>query len=138
MNAMTEFVTDLPQAEIPLTVLVVDDQPDAADSVATLLSMMGHEVRTAYGPGEAVQVFRQFHPRVVLMDLSMPEMSGFEAAAYIRMLPEGTATTIVALTAWGDEAHRRLSREASMDYHIVKPAEPETLHEVLRKIRVTS
>jgi CheY-like chemotaxis protein len=138
VNMMTDSLSDFPQAEVPLTVLVVDDQPDAADAVATLLSMMGHEVRTAYGPGEAVQVFRQFQPRVVLMDLSMPEMSGFEAAAYIRLLPEGTSTTIVALTAWGDEAHRRLSREASMDYHIVKPAEPEALHEVLRKIRLPS
>jgi CheY-like chemotaxis protein len=138
VSAMTDSVPALPQAEVPLTVLVVDDQPDAADAVATLLSMMGHEVRTAYGPGEAVQVFRQFQPRVVIMDLSMPEMSGFEAAAHIRLLPEGTSTTIVALTAWGDEAHRRLSREASMDYHIVKPAEPEALHEVLRKIRLPS
>jgi len=64
----------------------------------------------------------------------MPEMSGFEAAACIRMLPEGTSTTIIALTGWGEDAHKRLSHEASMDYHLVKPAAPEKLDEVLRKV----
>ena len=117
-----------------LTVLVVDDQADAADTVATLLSMMGYRARAAYSASEALRVFREFKPRVVLMDIGMPEMSGFEAAACIRMLPEGTSTTIIALTGWGEDAHRRLSHEASMDYHLVKPAAPETLDEVLRKV----
>lgn len=121
-----------------LSILVVDDQPDAADAVAELLSTMGHEVRTAYGPHEALQVFREYRPRVVLMDINMPEMSGFETAAYIRTLPDGTSTTIVALTGWGDdEVYRSRSHEASMDYYLVKPAGPEKLNDVLRKVRLT-
>lgn len=115
-------------------VLVVDDQHDAADTVATLLSLMGYEARTAYSGHEALQRFNEFKPQVVLMDLGMPEMSGFEAAARIRLMPQGTETTIVALTAWGDEMNRRISHEASIDYHLVKPAAFETLQEVLGRI----
>jgi CheY-like chemotaxis protein len=118
-----------------MTVLVVDDQRDAADTVATLLSLMGYEARAAYSGRQALQLFNEMQPRVVLMDLGMPEMSGFEAAARIRLMPQGTATTIVALTAWGDDMNRRLSREASIDYHVVKPAAAETLQEVLSRIR---
>jgi CheY-like chemotaxis protein len=117
-----------------LTVLVVDDQADAADTVARLLSMMGYRTRAAYSASEAIQIFREFKPRVVLMDIGMPEMSGFEAAACIRMLPEGTSTTIIALTGFGEDAHKRLSHEASMDYHLVKPAAADKLDEVLKKV----
>jgi CheY-like chemotaxis protein len=125
-----------PDSPKRLKVLVVDDQPDAADTVATLLSLMGYDARAAYSGREALQLFNELQPRVVLMDLGMPEMSGFEAAARIRLMPQGTSTTIVALTAWGDEMNRRLSREASIDYHVVKPAAAETLQEVLGRIRV--
>jgi CheY-like chemotaxis protein len=117
-------------------VLVVDDQRDAADTVATLLSLMGYDARAAYSGRQALQLFNEWQPRVVLMDLGMPEMSGFEAAARIRLMPQGTAVTIVALTAWGDEMNRQIAREASIDYHVVKPAVAETLQEVLGKIRV--
>lgn len=118
-----------------MTVLVVDDQKDAADTVATLLCLMGYEARAAYSGRQALQLFIEIQPTVVLMDLGMPEMSGFEAAARIRLMPQGTETTIVALTAWGDEMNRRLSHEASIDYHVVKPAAAETLQEVLSRIR---
>lgn len=118
-----------------MKVLVVDDQRDAADTVATLLSLMGYDARAAYSGRQALQMFNEIQPRVVLMDLGMPEMSGFEAAARIRLMPQGTATTIVALTAWGDEMNRRLSHEASIDYHVVKPAAADTLQEVLNRVR---
>ena len=118
-----------------MKVLVVDDQRDAADTVATLLSLMGYDAHAAYSGRQALQMFNEIQPRVVLMDLGMPEMSGFEAAARIRLMPQGTATTIVALTAWGDEMNRRLSHEASIDYHVVKPAAADTLQEVLNRVR---
>jgi CheY-like chemotaxis protein len=125
-----------PQANERISVLVVDDQRDAADTVARLLSLMGYDARVAYSGRQALQLFVEIQPRVVIMDLGMPEMDGFEAAARIRLMPKGTSTTIVALTAWGDEMNRRLSREASIDYHVVKPAAAETLQEVLGKIRL--
>ena len=71
---------DVPHAEVPLKVLVVDDQADSADAVAFMLSLMGHDVHTAYGPREALDKFRQVRPTVVFMDISMPELSGLEAA----------------------------------------------------------
>ena len=125
------------RANIPMTrmrVLVVDDQRDAADTCARLLSLMGYDARAAYSGHEALKLFNELQPRVVLMDLGMPEMNGFEAAARIRLMPKGTATTIVALTAWGDDMNRRNSHEASIDYHVLKPAAAETLREVLGRI----
>ena len=92
------MMEDVPHAETPLKVLVVDDQADSADAVAFMLSLMGHDVHTAYGPREALDKFRQVRPAVVFMDISMPELSGLEAAARIRSMPEGTSTTIIALT----------------------------------------
>lgn len=126
----------IPRTDRPLTILVVDDQPDAADATAALLSFMGHKARAAYSGREALEVFREMNPRVVLMDLGMPEMSGFEAAARIRLMPEGPAATIIALTAWSHDGYRRQSREASIDYFMVKPAEPAVLHEMLSRVRV--
>ena len=73
-------------------------------------------------------------PEVVFMDISMPELSGLETAARIRSMPEGTSTTIIALTGLGHEADRRRSREASIDHHVVKPASPAVLHRLLSAI----
>ena len=88
------MMEDVPHAETPLKVLVVDDQADSADAVAFMLSLMGHDVHTAYGPREALDKFRKVRPTVVFMDISMPELSGLEAAARIRSMPEGTSTKI--------------------------------------------
>jgi CheY-like chemotaxis protein len=128
------MIEDMPHAEVPLKVLVVDDQADSADAVAFMLSLMGHDVHTAYGPREALELFRELQPSVVFMDISMPELSGLEAAARIRSLPEGTSTTIIALTGLGHEGDRRRSREASIDHHLVKPASPAVLHRLLSTI----
>ena len=115
------MMEDVPHAETPLKVLVVDDQADSADAVAFMLSLMGHDVHTAYGPREALDKFRQVRPTVVFMDISMPELSGLEAAARIRSMPEGTSTTIIALTGLGHEADRRRSREALDKFRQVRP-----------------
>ena len=129
-----EMTEELPRAEVPLKVLVVDDQADSADAVAFMLSMMGHDVHTAYGPTEALEKYRQVQPTVVFMDISMPELSGLEAAARIRSMPQGTSTTIIALTGLGHDSDRRRSREASIDHHVVKPATPAVLHRLLSAI----
>ena len=128
------MIEDMPHADVPLRVLVVDDQADSADAVAFMLSLMGHEVHTAYGPREALDKYREVRPEVVFMDISMPELSGLEAAARIRSMPDGTSTTIIALTGLGHEADRRRSREASIDHHLVKPASPIVLHRLLSSI----
>ncbi len=126
---------DIARADVsPLTVLVVDDHADAAEGVGALLSATGHRVRVAYDARQALEIFRAFHPQVVFMDLDMPEMTGLEAAARIRLMPGGTACAIIALTGWGSDAHRRLSRDASIDYHVVKPASAEKLQGILRRV----
>ncbi len=99
-----------------------------------MLTLMGHDVHTAYGPREALEKYREVQPSVVFMDISMPELSGLEAAARIRSMPQGTSTTIIALTGLGHEADRRRSREASIDHHVVKPATPGVLHRLLTSI----
>src|SRR5438105_14509722 len=92
---------DMPHAEVPLKVLVVDDQADSADAVAFMLSLMGHEVHTAYGPREALELFRAIQPSGVFMDISMPGLSGLEAAARIRSRPQGASHTSTARAGLG-------------------------------------
>jgi CheY-like chemotaxis protein len=128
---------ELPRAEVPLKVLVVDDQVDSADAVAFMLTIMGHDVHTAYSPREAFEKFRELHPAVVFMDISMPELSGLEAAARIRSMPDGTSTTIIALTGLSHEGDRKRSREASIDHHLVKPASPAVIHRLLSSIQAS-
>jgi two-component system CheB/CheR fusion protein len=111
--------------------LVVDDNRDVADSMAMELRLGGHEVRTAYdGPG-AIATAITFLPEVVLLDLGLPRMDGYQVALSLREKAELDATTLIAVTGYGTEEDRRRSREAGFDYHLVKPVDPQELHEIL-------
>ena len=112
-------------------VLIVDDNADAAVSLAALLEMEGCEVRTAADGAAAVEQARVFGPQVIFMDLAMPRMGGVEAARRIRALPQGRSMRIVALTGLGQEADRLSTQEAGMSEHLVKPVSLEALHRVL-------
>lgn len=116
-------------------VLVVDDSADAAASLARLLEMEGHELRTAADGEEAVEQAREFCPDIIFMDLGMPRMDGLEATRRIRALEQGQGAVIVALTGWGQEADRRRTSNAGMDHHLVKPVGPEDLRNILRAPR---
>jgi CheY-like chemotaxis protein len=118
-------------------VLVVDDNRDAADSLSTLIGMLGHEVHTAYDGFEAVEAASEFHPDVVLLDIGLPRISGYEAALRIRELPAGNKIFLVALTGWGQDEDRRRSREAGFDRHIVKPVNPDVLEPLLASAQRT-
>jgi PAS domain S-box-containing protein len=113
-------------------VLVVDDNTDAAASLALLLDMEAYEVRTAADGEEAIEQARIFAPQIIFMDLAMPRLGGLEAARRIRALPEGGHIRIIALTGWGQEADRQRTRDAGMDHHLVKPVSLEALQSVLR------
>lgn len=114
-------------------VLIVDDNADAAETLRLLMkSMGGKEVRTASSGPEALQAAAQLHPDIVLLDLSMPGMDGFEVARRMRAEPWGRTALLVALTGWGQEQHRRRSIEAGFDRHMTKPADVETLRAVLQ------
>jgi len=116
-------------------VLVVDDNTDAAASLALLLNMEEYEVRTAADGEEAIEQARIFAPHIIFMDLAMPRLDGLEAARRIRALPQGEEIRIIALTGWGQEADRQRTRAAGMDHHLVKPVSLDALQSVLREPR---
>lgn len=113
-------------------VLVVDDNKSAARLLTILVEKLGGEVRTASDGEEAVAMAAEFLPDLVLMDLGMPKMSGYEAARRIRQQPGGKRMTIAALTGWGKEEDRMRTQEAGFDCHLIKPAEPAELQKLLR------
>jgi CheY-like chemotaxis protein len=114
-----------------LRVLVVDDNQDAADSLSTLLQLMGHEVRTAYDGLEGVAAAESFAPDLVLLDIGLPRMNGYEAARRIREQPGGRDMTLIAVTGWGQDDDKRRSREAGFNLHITKPLDPALLERLL-------
>jgi signal transduction histidine kinase/ActR/RegA family two-component response regulator len=115
----------------PRRILVVDDNVDAATSLAMFLSMRGHEVIIAHDGLEAVEKAQSFAPEIVMMDIGMPKLDGTEAARRLRALPGGSDFRLVALTGWGQETDRERTRQAGFDMHLVKPADPEMLARLL-------
>jgi signal transduction histidine kinase/ActR/RegA family two-component response regulator len=108
-------------------ILLVEDNVDAANALAALLEIMQHEVRTAHDGGEGVAVAAKFRPEVILMDLGMPKMDGFEAVRRIRAQPWGREPMIIALTGWGSDEDQRRTRQAGFDRHLVKPVNLDVL-----------
>jgi signal transduction histidine kinase/ActR/RegA family two-component response regulator len=139
-RAERETTDERPKAEAPaggLRVLVVDDNRPAADILAKVIRLLGNEVRTAYDGREGVAVADEFRPEVILMDLGMPNMNGYEATREIRRFDWGGGVMIVALTGWGQDEDRRRTEEAGFDRHLVKPVEPSTLQKLLAETRKT-
>ena len=120
-----------PPAASRLRVLVVDDNHDSADSLAELVAAYGHEPRVAYDGPSALKAADAFCPAVVLLDIGMPEMSGYEVAARLRQAPAGRSAVLVAQTGWGQDHDRRKSHEAGFDHHLTKPIDPAVLQAIL-------
>lgn len=114
-----------------LRVLVVDDNRDIADGLHLLLTMLGAEVRVAHDGAEAIQIFDEWPPTHVLMDLGMPGMDGYEAARRLRAEHPRCAFRLIAMTGWGQEEDRQRTREAGFDAHLVKPVGVAELKAVL-------
>jgi PAS domain S-box-containing protein len=112
-------------------VLVVDDNADAAQSLALLLELDGHQVRVALDGPRALEAAQAEEPEVVLLDIGLPQMDGYEVARRLRARRGAGPAVLVALTGYGQEDDRRRSREAGFDYHLVKPVEPGALRELL-------
>jgi CheY-like chemotaxis protein len=144
----SEFIVRLPIAGAPparevrpaeaekprrvgLKIVVADDNRDAADSLAMMLRLAGNEVRIAYDGLEAVEQAQAFRPDVVLLDIGMPRLNGYEAARRIREQSCDNCMSIVALTGWGQEEDKRRSKEAGFNAHLVKPVDPAALEKVL-------
>jgi CheY-like chemotaxis protein/two-component sensor histidine kinase len=115
-------------------ILVVDDNEDAATSLAIMLKIMGNDVRTAHDGEEGIAAAAAYRPDVIVLDIGMPRLNGFDACRRIREQPWGRGTVIVALTGWGQEDDRRRSHEAGFDHHLVKPVEPAVLERLLESV----
>jgi CheY-like chemotaxis protein len=120
----------------PYRILVVDDLRDSADSWAAMLRMMGHDTRTAYDGIEAIQSAVSFRPDVVILDIGLPKMNGYEVARRIRKEPWGNDVVLVALTGWGQKEDKQHSLNAGFDHHLTKPVEPAVLEELLARLTV--
>jgi CheY-like chemotaxis protein/anti-sigma regulatory factor (Ser/Thr protein kinase) len=108
-------------------ILVADDNRDSAETLAMLLRLEGSQVVTAYDGEQALKLFHDTRPQVVLLDIGMPKVSGYDACREIRALSGADRPIIVALTGWGSEEDRRRSREAGFDGHLIKPVDPAVL-----------
>jgi len=137
--ARPEFRPDGRERPAPASrrILVVDDNHDAARSLARLLKLAGNEVRTAEDGREAVVAAAAFRPDVVLLDIGLPVLNGYDAARRIRAQPWGGDMVLVALTGWGQDEDRRRSREAGFDHHLVKPVDTDTLMRLLNGSQMT-
>ena len=128
-----ERINSLPAAASASSrrILIADDNEDAVESLAMMLNMMGNETRTAPDGLAALQVGESFAPEIVLLDIGMPKLNGYDAARRIRALPWGARLVLVALTGRSQDEDRRRSHEAGFDFHLVKPVEPAALEKLL-------
>jgi CheY-like chemotaxis protein len=144
----SEFVVSLPVVIRPLVaehetnphavavagsrrIAVVDDNENAAQMLSMLLKALGHEVRTAFDGLGALKLAEEFRPDVVLLDIGMPKLDGYETARRIRQQPWGQKMVLAALTGWGQDEDKRRTRAAGFDHHLVKPVEPSLLQRFL-------
>jgi PAS domain S-box-containing protein len=131
-------VVDTPNQEVPVVtrsprrVLVVDDNVDTAETIALVLKLAGHEVQAVHDGPTAIEAALTFQPEVVLLDIGLPKMDGYQVAKCLRQ-QAAPPKLLVALTGYGEEKDRRRSREVGFDLHLVKPVSPERLIEVLAR-----
>jgi PAS domain S-box-containing protein len=146
-----EFVVRLPiveDASVPLReheqpavtqsshrILIVDDNRDGANSLAMVLRLMGNDTATAYDGQEGLEVAERLRPDVVLLDIGLPKLNGYEAARRIREQPWGKHPVLIAVTGWGQDEDRRRSHDAGFDHHLVKPVDPNDLMKLLSELR---
>jgi CheY-like chemotaxis protein len=119
-----------------LRILIVDDNRDSADSLVMLLRIMGNDTRTAYDGQQGVDAAEEFRPDVMLLDIGLPKLNGYEACRRIRETAWGKSVVLIAVTGWGQEEDRRRSHEAGFDHHMVKPVDPQTLMKLLADLRL--
>lgn len=119
-----------------LKILVVDDNHDSALSLAMMLSIMGHETRTAHDGESAVTNAETFLPDVVLLDIGLPKLNGYEVAQRIRTSAWGASMFLIAVTGWGQDEDRQRSSEVGLNVHMVKPVEPSALERLFSELSV--
>jgi CheY-like chemotaxis protein len=112
-------------------VLIVDDHPDAAEISCTLISMMGHECRIAVSGARAIEEARSFEPDIAILDISLPDVSGYDVARALRAAPAGRSLYLAAMTGWGQPEDLARAYAAGFDRHVLKPADARKLQAIL-------
>ena len=122
-------------ASSPRRVLVVDDNVDAAESIAKLLRLAGHQVECVYDGPRALEGAARSRPDVVVLDIGLPGMDGYEVARRLRTLPQFRSTALIALTGYGQDSDRESSRRAGFDHHLTKPVDPDVLERLIAELQ---
>ncbi len=117
----------------PKRVLVVDDNRDAADSLALILRGEGYAVETAYDGKQALETADRSHPTIVLLDIQMPRLTGYDLVRELRRFERAPRPLLIAISAWGEESDKLAARHAGFDHHLTKPIDPEALLALLAK-----
>jgi CheY-like chemotaxis protein len=148
----SEFVVRLPVTQAPRAqpaqpalsggeagckhrMLVVDDNADGADSMKVMLQFLGNEVRVAYDGMAAIEAAASFLPEVVLLDIGLPKLNGYEVARWIRRQSWGARTVLFAISGWGQQEDKRRAEEAGFDRHLTKPIDPAELMNLLASLQ---
>src|SRR5688572_26329070 len=114
-------------------VLVVDDNVDVADMIVMLLQLFGHKAKAAYSGQSALETATEYKPDVVLLDIGMPDMNGYEVAQQLRRQPQTKDVRLIAMTGYGQDSDRQRSQEAGCEHHLVKPVDPQKLQDLLAR-----
>ena len=125
-----------PNPAVSRRILVVDDNEDSADALTVLLRLQGHLVESANDGPRALEAAERFQPDVILLDIGMPGMNGYEVCREIRQQPWGAAILLIAQTGWGKDQDRQRTKEAGFDGHLTKPIDHERLEEILADLSV--
>jgi two-component system, sensor histidine kinase len=119
---------------LQLRILVVDDLADAADSLAILLRILGHEVRTAYDGAAAITTAEQFQPHAVLLDIGLPKLDGYQVAQRLRQMPLLQSACLIAISGYGRDSDIEQAYRAGFDLHLLKPVSAEQLTALLAEL----
>ena len=125
---------EFPRSTSNRRILVVDDNENAAHVLGMLLKALGNDVQTAFDGITAIELAERFRPDLILLDIGLPKMNGYETARDIRQQPWGQDIVLAALTGWGQEDDKRRAHEAGFDYHFVKPLDPGILQKFLAEV----
>jgi CheY-like chemotaxis protein len=117
---------------MPVRILIADDNRDAADTMGMLLELDGHEVIVAHSGNQALELGRQRRPDVVILDIGMPDVNGYEVARTARSEDWGRSAYLIALTGWGQADDKERARIAGFDRHLTKPVDPDLVEEILQ------
>jgi CheY-like chemotaxis protein len=118
-----------------MRILVADDNPDSAQSLAMLLTLAGHETRSAADGAEAIRVADEFRPEVAFLDIGMPDLDGYATARELRTRPWAQRLMLFALTGWGQPEDKLRAREAGFDAHVIKPLDFSSVEELIATAR---